>query len=401
MKTMANGLAKRFLDLFIIFASLPLTAPIMLATAALLRATQGPGTLFTQRRIGKNGRAFTMVKFRTMRTGSGSDIERTTFIGNLLRKLSIDELPEIWNIFKGDMSVVGPRPLPVQYEGHFSRAEYRRHDVLPGLTGLAQVTGRNLFSWEQKFKKDLEYVAKNNLLIDIKIIFLTFKAVFSFKKVNADITRTMSPLSDRLHIIGSGGHAKVVYECAIAAGHEVAGVYDDDKVLHGESFFEMRIKSPKEIPANALVVLAIGANETRERLSSLPYRFATIVHPSAIVSPSAQIGPGSVVLHGAIIQAKTKIEEHVIINTGASVDHDCVVKSFAHLAPKAVLCGGVKIGKRCLAGAGSSFAPGVCVSSNITVAPQSAVNKNLNEKGLYVGAPAKIKTQKNKFNEVA
>lgn len=401
MKQVAKGLAKRALDLAIICATSPITIPIMVVTAIFLRIFQGPDVLFKQKRIGKGGRPFTMIKFRTMIEGAGDDIVRTTAIGNLLRKLSIDELPEVWNILLGEMSIVGPRPLPVEYEGHFSEIEYQRHNVLPGLTGLAQVTGRNLFSWKQKFAKDLEYAAKNSLLLDLVIIIKTFFAVFNFKKVNATVTRTMAPLSDRLHILGSGGHAKVVYECAIDFGMEVAGVYDDDPKKLQADFFGHKIKKKNLIPANALVVIAIGDNNIREKLSSLPYRFATIVHPSAQVSPSAVIGKGSVILHGAIVQADTKISEHVIINTGASVDHDCRIERFAHIAPKSALCGGVTIGEKTLAGAASTFSPGVEVGSGITVAPQAAVNKNLKEPGLYVGAPAKIKAKKTKLNEVA
>ena len=144
---------KRTLDLAIIIVSSPITIPLILFTSVFLLAIQGRPIFFRQKRIGRNLKTFNLIKFRTMRSGSEDDIKRVTWIGGILRKLSIDELPEILNIVKGEMSIVGPRPLPIEYTPFFSLQEQFRHTVLPGLTGLAQVSGRNQYSWSDKFEK--------------------------------------------------------------------------------------------------------------------------------------------------------------------------------------------------------------------------------------------------------
>ena len=153
------------------------TAPIWLAAAAvvsiLVLATLGCPVFFFDMRAGLRGRPFRLVKFRTMRMGEGSDEERLTRVGRFLRASSLDELPELWNVLKGDMSLVGPRPLPVRYLPRYTPQQNRRHEVRPGLTGWAQVNGRNALDWDEKFRYDIEYVDGMSLWLDAKIIFLT------------------------------------------------------------------------------------------------------------------------------------------------------------------------------------------------------------------------------------
>lgn len=396
---------KRYLDLVVVCASLPITLPIMGLAALALRLLQGKDIFFFQDRIGKDGKSFTLVKFRTMKSGSGCDMERTTAIGALLRKLSIDELPEIYNILKGEMSIVGPRPLPVSYLPYFSKAEDKRHQVLPGLTGLAQVSGRNRFSWAEKFKSDLEYIEKASVALDLKIIFKTFSAIFSFSKVNASVSKTMSALSDRLYIIGAGGHAKVAFETALQNGIEVAGILDANEDLwgktfrlsHGENHRDIKIGRVDDLPQDALVFIAIGNNSAREKtvtqLQNKAPRFASLIHPEANVSESAIINEGTGVFMGASVQSSARIGSHAIINTNSSVDHDCEIESFAHIAPGASLCGGVKIGKATLVGVGSSIAPLCSIEAHSTIAAGSSVNSNLLIKGLYAGSPARLKKE--------
>lgn len=388
-------MAKRLLDLAVVILSMPITLPVILIAGVFLRVFQGKNIFFTQERIGKDGIPFKLIKFRTMKAGEGSDIERTTFIGNLLRKTSIDELPEILNILKGEMSCVGPRPLPTYYEGFFSKEEYARHKVVPGLTGLAQIYGRNLFSWKEKFQNDLKYIETQNIWLDLKIIAKTFLAIFNFKKVNATINRTMSALNDRVCIVGAGGHAKVVLETALAAGHEIAGVYDDNSKLHGKQFYTYTIRALSEIPNNALVILAIGNNHVREKLSNANWRFATLIHPSANISPTAVIGKGAVVFMGASVQAEASLGEHTIVNTNSSVDHDCVISDFVHIAPGVSLCGDVQIGERSLIGIGSNIIPQIRVCSDVVVGGGSTITKDIKKPGLWAGLPVKLKKEYN------
>ena len=164
---------KRILDLAIIVFLAPIWIPVAALVALAVWMNLGWPILFTQDRAGLNGRPFTLYKFRTMRAGEGTDEERLTRFGRFLRASSLDELPELWNVLKGEMSLVGPRPLPVRYLPRYTPEENRRHEVLPGITGWAQVHGRNALDWETKFRYDVEYVDRRALGLDVRILFIT------------------------------------------------------------------------------------------------------------------------------------------------------------------------------------------------------------------------------------
>jgi lipopolysaccharide/colanic/teichoic acid biosynthesis glycosyltransferase len=144
----------------------------------------GKPVFFTQERAGYRARPFKIIKFRTMQPGSASDCERLTLWGKLLRSTSVDELPELWNVLKGEMSLVGPRPLPTTYLDRYNSKQAKRHDVRPGITGWAQVSGRNSISWEQQFELDLWYVENHSRLLDLKILALTLVTVFKRENIN-------------------------------------------------------------------------------------------------------------------------------------------------------------------------------------------------------------------------
>jgi sugar transferase EpsL len=171
---------KRLIDLILVIPGLILISPILALVAVICRITQGSPILFQQKRPGYHGKIFTLYKFRTMCSPSRMDdvplpdSRRMTRLGRFLRSTSLDELPELFNILKGDMSLVGPRPLLIAYLNRYSTEQARRHDVMPGLTGWAQVNGRNALSWEDKFQLDLWYVDHWSVWLDIKILFLTF-----------------------------------------------------------------------------------------------------------------------------------------------------------------------------------------------------------------------------------
>ena len=170
---------KRGFDICGSLALLVLLAPLLLVIGALVRLRLGAPILFSQRRPGRGGRIFTMRKFRTMTDARGSDgrlksdAERLTRFGRWLRATSLDELPELWNILQGDMSLVGPRPLLVDYLPLYSVEQARRHEVRPGLTGWAQINGRNAVAWEERFQLDVWYVDHQTFLLDLKILILT------------------------------------------------------------------------------------------------------------------------------------------------------------------------------------------------------------------------------------
>jgi lipopolysaccharide/colanic/teichoic acid biosynthesis glycosyltransferase len=177
---------RRPLDLVLGGAAALVLAPVIAATAVFVRATLGGPVLFRQRRTGLGGKPFTIVKFRSMREGPGTDAERLTAAGRFLRASSLDELPALWNVLRGEMSLVGPRPLPESYLARYTAEQRRRHDVRPGITGLAQVRGRNSLSWEQKFAYDLQYVRDRSLALDLRILVDTVRVVLRRDGITAE-----------------------------------------------------------------------------------------------------------------------------------------------------------------------------------------------------------------------
>lgn len=175
---------KRLFDIVASLCGLVLLSPVIAIVAWQIRRKLGSPVLFRQMRPGKDGKPFEMIKFRTMRDDVDengeplSDSERLTPYGRFLRASSLDELPELWNVLKGEMSLVGPRPLSMLYLPYYTDEEFQRHDVRPGITGLAQVSGRNNLSWEERFKYDIKYTHEHSILLDLKIIFLTIYKVF-------------------------------------------------------------------------------------------------------------------------------------------------------------------------------------------------------------------------------
>lgn len=190
---------KRLFDFLIALIILIVLSPIIAAVALLIFFKLGRPIFFEQERPGLNNKIFRMVKFRTMldsKDNSGallSDAERLTRFGSILRSTSLDELPALYNVLKGNMSLVGPRPLLVNYLPLYNNEQARRHYVRPGITGWAQINGRNAISWEQKFEYDVWYVDNQNLWLDIKILFLTIKKVFVREGISADGHATIEP----------------------------------------------------------------------------------------------------------------------------------------------------------------------------------------------------------------
>ena len=188
---------KRFLDFMLSFMALILLSPILLVVAILVRIKLGTPVIFKQERPGKDEKIFRLYKFRTMTDEKDENGEllpdeiRLTRFGKILRSTSLDELPELWNIIKGDMSIVGPRPLLVQYLPLYNEYQRHRHDVRPGFTGLAQVNGRNAISWEEKFNWDIRYVNKITFAGDVKIILKTIKIVWKRDGVSSETSATM------------------------------------------------------------------------------------------------------------------------------------------------------------------------------------------------------------------
>lgn len=196
---MYRGIIKPLFDFISAAIGLCLLSPLLLlVTIGLYFANQGK-PFFLQPRPGKNGKVFKIIKFKTMNDKKDlegkllSDAERLTKVGSFVRKTSLDEIPQLINVVKGDMSLIGPRPLLVQYLYLYSDFQNRRHEVKPGITGWAQVNGRNAISWDKKFELDVWYVDNRSLLLDIKIVLLTIKKVFKSEGINAENAATIEP----------------------------------------------------------------------------------------------------------------------------------------------------------------------------------------------------------------
>ncbi|PSJ79560.1 sugar transferase [Neisseria iguanae] len=192
-----NKLIKRLFDIIASASGLIILSPVFLILIYIIKKNLGSPVFFTQERPGENGQPFKMIKFRSMRDAVDTqgnplpDSERLTPFGRKLRATSLDELPELWNVLKGDMSLVGPRPLLMHYLPFYNDFQNRRHEMKPGVTGWAQVNGRNALSWDEKFAHDIWYIDNFSLWLDIKILFLTVKKVFIKEGISADGEATM------------------------------------------------------------------------------------------------------------------------------------------------------------------------------------------------------------------
>lgn len=194
---MYRNFVKRGFDIFISGVALLCLCPIMLVLIVILTIANKNSVFFIQERPGKDGKIFKLVKFKTMsdKTDSNGDLlpddKRLTKIGTFIRSTSLDELPQLWNVLKGDMSLIGPRPLLKQYLPLYSSTQARRHEVKPGITGWAQVNGRNAITWKQKFEHDVWYVDNISLTLDLKIMWLTLKKVVARENINSATSATM------------------------------------------------------------------------------------------------------------------------------------------------------------------------------------------------------------------
>lgn len=192
---------KRGLDIVASACALVVLSPIILATAVLVAVKLGRPVVFAQKRPGKDGRIFTLYKFRSMRSvdesrGWVTDADRLTPFGVRLRSTSLDELPSLWNVLRGDMSVVGPRPLLVEYLERYTPEQARRHEVRPGITGLAQVSGRNAISWENRFAQDVRYVDRRSVGLDLRILVATIASVVKREGISAEGHVTMTKFGE-------------------------------------------------------------------------------------------------------------------------------------------------------------------------------------------------------------
>lgn len=397
---------KRIFDIVASFFGLLLLSPVIAIVAWKISRKLGSPVLFRQIRPGKDGKPFEMIKFRTMRDAVDAngnplpDSERMTPFGGFLRSSSLDELPGLWNVLKGEMSLVGPRPLLMEYLPLYSTEQYRRHQVRPGVTGWAQINGRNAISWEDKFKLDVWYVDNRSLWLDIKIVFLTIKKVVVRDGISAEGEATMSKFAGdpkpQLAILGASGHGKVVADTAELLGYECVffdDTYPDIQVNEAWPIMGTGAELFERLAEFDGVAVAIGNNTIRfnkiQELHSLGAKLPSLIHPSAVISQYAEMGEGSVVFAGVVVNAFTKTGAGAILNTGCTVDHDCVLGDAVHISPGANLAGGVSVADGSWVGIGASVKQLVTIGSNVMVGAGSVVLKDVSSDCVIAGNPAK------------
>jgi len=362
-------------------------SPVLLIVALLVRVKLGAPIIFSQERPGLNGKIFKIKKFRSMtnkRDENGNllpDAQRLTRFGKTLRALSLDELPELWNILKGDMSVVGPRPLRVSYLPLYSAEQARRHDMRPGLTGYAQVNGRNAISWEEKFALDCWYIDNVSFWLDIKIIFKTVLKVFGRSGITAEGSVSTTPFTGTVEIydlmevsmererkdlviVGAGGFGREIMwlmseSSRLCEEYNILGFVDDGAthaqgdMINGNILLgttQWLLSYDKEICA----VLCIGTPRHRasivEKLARNPnISFPTVICDGAHYSPHVKFGKGCIVYASAMLTVNIELGDFVVVGKKCCIAHDTVLDDFVTLSTNATVSGvhiksGVEIG---------------------------------------------------------
>ena len=400
---------KRLFDITASFFGLLVLSPVIACLGLAVRLKLGSPILFRQIRPCLHGVPFEMLKFRTMKDAVDAhgnplpDSERMTSFGAFLRSSSLDELPGLWSVLKGDMSLVGPRPLLMEYLPLYSVEQARRHDVKPGITGWAQVNGRNAISWEQKFQYDIWYVENQSFWLDLKIIGLTLKKVLVREGISAAGEVTISkftgtaPAEKKLAIVGAGGHAKVVADTAECCDWDIVEVFDDNWpsiqfVGHWPVVGDTHalLERLQEFDG---VIVAIGNNDIRcmkmKELDNAGAMLITLIHPAATISRHATMGKGVVAFAGVVVNPGANVGDGSILNTGCSIDHDCILQECVHISPGARLAGTVHVGQLSWIGIGASVKQSVSIGSRVKVGAGAAVVNDVVDNMTVVGVPAK------------
>ncbi len=403
---------KRPLDLCFALGILILASPILILITVCIRKNMGPGVLFRQNRPGQNEKIFTIYKFRTMsdaRDTNGElleDKERLTKLGTFLRDTSLDELPELINIVKGDMSFIGPRPLLTSYLPLYDERQRHRHDVRPGLTGLAQVNGRNTLGWNERFELDLQYVNHISFTGDVRIIVKTIKKVFTREGIHSVTSVTMEEFKGdntksedsrkQLIIVGASGHGRSAANVAMKMKRWESILFLDDNPEITETMGIKVIGKTSDVSRYATdseLFVAIGDNKARqkrmEEYEAQGMKLAVLIHPDTNLEEQVTIGVGTIIMAGAIINCCSVIGKGCIINTGATVDHDARIGDYVHISPGAHLAGTVRVGAGSWLGIGSVISNNITITEDCILGAGSVVIRDLTETGTYVGIPVR------------
>ena len=419
---------KRILDILISFLFIAFFWWLYAVLAILVRAKLGAPIIFKQERPGiinpKTGKEtiFQLYKFRTMtdeKDDQGNllpDEIRLTSFGSWLRKTSLDELPEMINILKGEMSLVGPRPLLVKYLERYNKEQHHRHDVRPGLTGYAQAHGRNAISWEEKFAMDVWYTQNVTFVNDLKIILDTVKTVVKKEGISSGTSATMEEFMgsaeteenggkkmNDLIIFGAGGFGREIAWVVerinnISKTWNLLGFFDDNDSIQGAVINGYRVLGKTEDVdryPDAYYVCAIGSAKIREKkvnelkANNRSIKFGTIIDPAAILSDRISIGEGTIICAHSVITVNIDIGEHVIINLDCMIGHDAILNDFVTLYPSVNISGATNIGRCSELGTGVQIIQGKSVGDYTIVGAGAVIVRDLPGKCTAVGCPAR------------
>jgi len=406
---------KRIFDVVVSSLLIVLTCPLMALTYLGTLVFIGKPAIFKQKRPGLHGVPFEIYKFRTMTNKKDNhgeplpDHERMTAFGRFIRKMSLDELPQLFNVLKGDLSLVGPRPLLVKYLDLYTREQARRHNVRPGITGWAQVNGRNAISWEEKFDLDIWYVDHQSMLLDLKILWMTFMKVMISDGVTQsghETTTEFTGSKNRIVIVGAGGQGREIVQLVhdINAHKDIwtiVGFIDDNPELKGRVISGYPVIGDSNMASSSLLqeccfVCAIGDSLVREKIveklkeinSSI--KFATLIHPSSIVGNRTTIGVGTIIAANVTLTVDVTVGEQVLINYGCTIGHDCFIDCYATILPGSNLSGNVVVSRTATIGSAGVILPGKKVGVGAFVGAGAVVTKDVANGSTVVGVPAKL-----------
>lgn len=414
-------MVKRLFDLLAAGSALILLSPVLLIVAFLVRKRLGSPVLFVQQRPGLHGKPFRMAKFRTMTDARGPDGEllpdadRLPTFGRWLRSTSLDELPELWNVLKGEMSIVGPRPLLMQYLPLYSAEQARRHEVRPGVTGWAQVNGRNALGWDEKFAFDIWYVDNRSLWLDLRIIWMTVTKVLHRDGVSAAGEATMSPFNGSkathegkrsmvlIGIYGSSGFGREILPVLREqnAGQDVELVFIDDGAMgeaNGRPIYSFQQFIDRDV-ADKSVVIAIADASVRQKLAekcaASGFGFSKVQAANVVIGDQVEMAEGSIMCPFTHITSNVRVGRQFHANIYSYIGHDCVIGDFVTFAPGVKCNGNVVIEDGAYIGTGAILKQGtpakpLRIGAGAVVGMGAVVTKDVPAGVTVVGNPARV-----------